>query len=325
MAHLPTLLHPSPKSAVVIAIGTGTTVGSLTLHPELEHISAVDISPSVFAFSPHFVPLNQDFIRSPKVHPVVDDGRHFLLCTDRRFDVLTFEPPPPHDAGIVNLYSQDFYRLARQRMTDNGMVCQWIPLDMPRGDLCRMLIKSMMEEFPHVSLWISNRCEGIAVGSTQPLAIDYERLSRRMHHPDLQADLAAYGLAEPAQLLTTFVAADDDLAKFVADVPPVTDNRPYVEYFNLFPLRQLRFDDILAYRAPVEAIVVGAMPDPNRLDVAKLVTDDIWYAFELKTDGKLDEARRRLTHALGLDPTNEYLRYLMDALDTAVDTAVEGA
>ncbi len=120
------------------------------------------------------------------------------------------------------------------------------------------------------------------------------------------------------------MAADDDLAKFVADVPPVTDNRPYVEYFNLFPLRQLRFDDILAYRAPVEAIVVGAMPDPNRLDVAKLVTDDIWYAFELKTDGKLDAGLRRLTHALGLDPTNESCHPNGWSFDTAVDTAVEG-
>ncbi len=85
-------------------------------------------------------------------------------------------------------------------MTDNGMVCQWIPLDMPRGDLCRMLIKSMMEEFPHVSLWISNCCEGIAVGSTQPLAIDYERLSRRMHHPHPRPISPRTGWPSPAQL-----------------------------------------------------------------------------------------------------------------------------
>lgn len=315
LGHLPVLLHPNPKNAVVIAIGTGTTAGALTLHPSLERVWAVDIAQDVFDFAQYFVPLNHDFMNCPKVRPVVADGRHFLLCTSERFDVLTFEPPPPNDAGVVNLYSQDFYRLARNRMAEDGLVCQWIPLDLPRGELSRMLIKSMMEEFPHVSLWISNRCEGIAVGSTKPLEINIAELRRRMLEPRLSEDLRAYGLAEPEQLLATFLAADEGLARFVGDLPAVTDNRPRVEYFGQYVRRQLKYDDILPYRQPVAQWLDEPPADRGSLDRAAEVMTHIWHAHELKSDGRREAARQRLRAACSLDPANQYLAYLLLAVD----------
>src|SRR5215472_11792774 len=110
MGHYPILLHQGPvETAVVICIGTGTTVGAVSTHRELQSIDAVDLGPAVFKFAPYFVPINKRFYENPKVHQVVADGRHFLLETKDRFDVITLEPPPPHDAGIVNLYSEEFY------------------------------------------------------------------------------------------------------------------------------------------------------------------------------------------------------------------------
>jgi spermidine synthase len=316
LAHLPALLHKEPKEAVVIAIGTGTTVGCLTLHPTIDTLWAVDISQDVFDFAPYFVPLNHDFVNSPKVRTVAADGRHFLLCTDRRFDVLTFEPPPPNDAGVVNLYSRDFYRLARRRMAPGGIVCQWIPLDLPRGDLSRMLIQSMMAEFPYVSLWISNRCEGIAIASEHPLKIDVDKLRQRMAHPQLQEDMAAYALGQPEQLLATFFAAYEDLAKFVGDVPSVTDNRPRVEYFSHYERKQLRYDEMLKYRTPVDKYLTSNETlDRERLKQAIDVHTDVLYAHELRTDHEYDAARERLRRAASLSPGNPYVSYLLDLLD----------
>ncbi|MCH8046618.1 MAG: fused MFS/spermidine synthase [Planctomycetes bacterium] len=316
LAHLPALLHKEPKEAVVIAIGTGTTVGCLTLHPTIDRLWAVDISQDVFDFAPHFVPLNHDFVNSPKVRTVAADGRHFLLCTDRRFDVLTFEPPPPNDAGVVNLYSRDFYRLARRRMAPDGIVCQWIPLDLPRGDLSRMLIRSMMDEFPHVSLWISNRCEGIAIGSTHPLKIDVDELRRRMAHPELHEDLAAYALGRPEELLATFFAADDDLARFVGDVPSVTDNRPRVEYFNLYNRQQLRYDEMIKHRTPIDRYLTkNETLDRDLLRRSVDLHTEVLFAHELRADHEYDRARERLRRAITLDPGNPYVRYLLDLVD----------
>ena len=228
LGHLPTLLHEQPKTATVICIGTGTTVGALTTHEDLEKIHAVDLSKHVFDFARHFEPLNHRFQRSPRVECVVADGRHFLLCTDERFDVVTAEPPPPNHAGVVSLYSREFYRIARRRMRKGGVLAQWVPLDFRRSELPKMLIKTLQAEFPHVSLWIGNRMEGVAIASLQPLAIDPAALRRRMAQPGVREDLESIGLETPEQLLATFVAADEALARFVGDAAEITDDRPRI-------------------------------------------------------------------------------------------------
>jgi spermidine synthase len=309
LGHLPALAHPQPRAALVIAIGTGTTVGTLTLHREIEDIYAVDIASEVFQAAPYFVPLNNRFHESPRVRKVAADGRHFLLCTDHTFDLLTFEPPPPADTGIVNLYSREFYQLAKRRMKPGAILAQWMPLDIPRELLPRMMLRTLMAEFPHVSLWIPNRMEGVALASLEPLRIDPDQFHRRMSEPTLQADLTAYGLGESEQLLAAFVAADNDLARLVGPVPVVTDNRPRIEYFNFYPQQLMRFADILPHRQPIEKYLAHPLPDPERLENCRQVVTHIWYSHEAESDGRYAEAMRLLQEALRLDPGNRYLLF----------------
>ena len=311
LGHLPALLHSDPRSALVISIGTGTTIGSLTLHPSLERIWAVDIARDVFDLAPFFVPLNHRFTESAKVRAAVADGRHFLLGTGLRFDVLTFEPPPPIEAGVVNLYSREFYRLAKAHMNHGALLCQWIPLDTGFELLPRMMIRTMLDEFPHVSLWIPNRMEAAVVASMESLRIDPDQLRKRMSDPALRSDLAAYGLGEPEQLMATFVTADQGLAEYAGAAPNVTDNQPRIEYFNLyFPKKEIRFSDILHYRQPVERYMTHRPTDPARLHLCEEVIREIWYHYEDSRFGRLDAAGARLDHALELDPQNSYLLYL---------------
>ena len=46
----------------------------------------------------------------------------------QRYDVITAEPPPPNHAGVVNLYSREFYRLAKSRLAAGGVLTQWLPV-----------------------------------------------------------------------------------------------------------------------------------------------------------------------------------------------------
>jgi predicted membrane-bound spermidine synthase len=314
LGHLPILLHPDPRSALVISIGTGTTVGSLTLHPRLEKIWAVDIARDVFELAQLFVPINHRYTESPKVRMVVADGRHFLLGTNLRFDVLTFEPPPPIEAGVVNLYSREFYRLAKEHMNPRAMLCQWIPLDNQFELLSRMMIRTLQVEFPHVSLWISSRMEAAIIASMEPLRIDPDRLRERMSYPSVGDDLTANGLGEPEQLLAAFVTADDGLADYVGAAPTVTDDQPRIEYYNLYsPKREIRYADILTHRQPVEHYMIRRPPDPDRLHLCQTVIEDIWYEYEEARFGRYNEAAAHLNHAIGLDPNNKYLLSLRTA------------
>lgn len=315
LGHLPALLHPQPKDALVICIGTGTTVGSLTLQPTIEHVTAVDLCRDVFDVAPYFVPLNNRFNESPKVRSVVADGRHFLLTNPQQYDVLTFEPPPPSDAGVVNLYSREFYQLAKRRMRPGAVLCQWMPLDMDQEILPRMMLQTLRTEFPHVSLWIPSRMEGVAIASMQPLQIDEERLRLRQADPGVRADLAAIGLADPEQLLATFLCADADLAGFVADAPLVTDNRPRIEYFNFYPSKIARFDDVLPYRQRIERYLTCPPTNPAALEQQRQVITHFWFNHDCLAENRLPEALRHAQAALRLDPSNRYAQYLLGEVE----------
>ncbi len=310
LAHLPALLHRDPRSALIGCIGTGTTVGSLTLHPELRKIVAVDLSEAVFDFAPLFVPLNHSFHLEPRVDKVVADVRHYLLRSSQTFDVITFEPPPPHDAGVVNLYSQEFYALAKRRLAAGGVVAQWMPLDFSRQAIPRMMIRTMMAEFPYVSLWIPNRMEGVAIGSMEPLNVDLGEWRRRMQLPGLRDDMAAIGFHSPEDLAATFVAAGRALEGFIGDGPIVTDDRPRIEYFNFYSVDPMRYNDITKHREPIDSYLTAPLADAAVLRTAEQVTHSIWSEHEAAAANRLDDARAFLETALRQDPDNAYLRYL---------------
>jgi spermidine synthase len=311
MGHYPILLHRGPvETAAVICIGTGTTVGAVSTHRGLKSIDAVDLAATVFKFAPYFVPINKHFYQSPKVHQIVADGRHFLLGTKDTFDVVTLEPPPPHDAGVVNLYTEEFYALAKQKMRPGGVLAQWVPLDMSRGVLPKMIIKAMMAKFKHVSLWLPSRMEGVAIASDEPLKIDPGELAVRMSEPAVASDLTAVGLRLPEDLLATFVAADENLAAFVQDVPSLTDDRPRIEYYNWYPLNPIRAAELKRLREPVEGYLTDNSIKEARLDAARTVANAILDEHKATADGNLPAARAALSAAVKLEPNNSYVAFL---------------
>ena len=321
LAHLPTLLHSGePRSAMVICIGTGTTVGCLSLYPEFDEIHAVDISRAVFRFAPLFVPGNHRFFENATVKQVVADGRHYLLTSNRTFDVLTFEPPPPNDAGIVNLYSREFYRLAGQRLAPDGMLAQWFPLDMQREATTRIMVRSLLDEFPHVMLFIPCRMEGVAIASKMPIRIDIESLRRRMARPVIQSDMTEYGLGEPEQLLATFVAAEKNLRRMIGDAPTLTDDRPRIEYFNFYPRRVMRFADVTPFSEPLTPYLTSRPVNPERFATQRAIVENIWSAFENEECGKLSEALHNVKNGQAIDSNNKYLTFLRKKLEFELKT-----
>ncbi len=310
LGHLPLLLHPDPKSALVTCIGTGTTVGSLTAWEQLETIHAVDLSQTVFDVAPHFVPINHTFYEDPRVRQITADGRHYLLSTSTAFDVLTFEPPPPSDAGIVNLYSEEFYELARGRTADGGVLAQWIPFSQPRPMMPRLLLKAMLDQYPHVSLWMPAMMEGIAIASEQPLRIDEALIAERMRDPEIAADLAAVGVDSPSDVLAMFIADEDALRAYVGDAGRLTDDMPRVEYHNLLPLGAHEVDELERLRTPVHEHMTAPPSDPVALARSQKLIDHLWRLHAAKTRGESDVVQEE-REALEAYRDNRYVDHLL--------------
>ena len=229
LAHLPILLSPSPDTVLVICFGTGTTCGTAAVHPTVKRVDCAEISPAVVASARYFSDVNYHAAENPKVSFIIDDGRNYLLRSPRRYNVITLEPMHPYLASATNLYSADFYRLCRARLTEHGVMAQWAPLHVLSTMQYRMLIAGFVSAFPHASLWFLGT-EGILIGSLDSLYIDIPALKRNMSAEGVQGDLAKITLASPERLLSCFLMDERRIREFVKDIPVISDDHPRIEF-----------------------------------------------------------------------------------------------
>ncbi|MHC8320589.1 fused MFS/spermidine synthase [Pseudomonas sp. GB2N2] len=229
-ALLPLLIHKGePRSALVIGFGTGITAGALTRYPGLEHRVVAELLPSVVKAAPLFKG-NFNAAADPAVDVRLRDGRQELLRSPQTYDLITLEPPPPSAAGVVNLYSRDFYQLAASRLEKNGLVAQWLPLPTQNIDDSRSLVRSFLDVFPYPTLWTSEFHEMLLVGSLEPIELDAAKISQRFQQDSVRSTLQDVGIGSAAALLATWVTDRAGLERFAADALPVTDDQPRIEY-----------------------------------------------------------------------------------------------
>ena len=131
---------------------------------------------------------------------------------------------------MVNLYSADYYELCKSRLTENGVVCQWVPLLLLDEPDLRLVVKAFLEVFPDATLWEGSKDDYLLIGAKDGLKVDYQNLSQRMRKPALQEKLKSIGINNPEGLLATYMHGPDFMAEMTSRTPVTTDDKPYLEY-----------------------------------------------------------------------------------------------
>ena len=230
MAHLPVLLHPDPRRALVVGLGGGATAGAIALH-EGVHVDVVELSPGVPPATALLSEINDGVLERPNVRLRVDDGRNYLLLTANRYDIITGDVFLPFDAGSAYIYAAEYFQLARQSLTDDGFVAQWLP---PFNDtVYRLVLRTFLSTFPHVTLWLNG---DLLIGSNQPLRVDPAVLAQRVRQPALREVLPTLGLQTPEAILGQFNASTEELREYAGSGLVISDDRPVIEYYRGLPM-----------------------------------------------------------------------------------------
>jgi spermidine synthase len=218
MGRLPMLLHPAPARALVIAFGTGqTAAGVLAEGPE--RLDIVEISPAVLRMAPYFES-NGGVLDDPRVHPTVMDGRAWVRRTDARYDVVTLEPMPPYFRGVNALYSVEFYARAAARMTDAGVIAQWLPFHLVTTEHALAVTRTFVEIFPDAALWVDPQGgTGILLGRRS--RIDGRALTETW--PGLSRRASGRNLPDSV-VRRSVILADAALRGYAADGRVITDS-----------------------------------------------------------------------------------------------------
>jgi predicted membrane-bound spermidine synthase len=240
-AHVPLLIHERPRTAMVMCFGVGTTLHAALLHP-LERVDLVDLSEDVLAHAHWFEPTNHGALRDPRVRVHVNDGRqHLRMMPPESYDLITGEPPPITQAGVVSLYSREFFLLARSRLRPNGLISYWLPIRQASPEAVRALLGGFVEAFPDSVLLSGGRAELILLGRVgAPPELDPEAIRARLAAlPEVARDLDAVYFGRLQELFGAFVASAPTMRRVASLVPPLSDDRPVLEYGD--PAYQRRF------------------------------------------------------------------------------------
>ncbi|MFB3061430.1 MAG: fused MFS/spermidine synthase, partial [Candidatus Binatia bacterium] len=231
LGHLPMLIHPDPKQALVIGFGTGMTVGAFEQYRELERLTVVELEPEVIEAAKFFAKENNSALQDPRLELVIGDGRNYLLTTDRTFDIISSHPSNVWIKGMVNLLTKEYFALAKSRLAPNGIMAQWMQIGAVDNHGLRSILATFQNVFPHTMLWAStDSSEVIFLGSPTPFAVDFELFKARMAQAGVQKDLGRMGVASPEALLSFFVLDQEAVSKMSQGAALQTDNYPILEF-----------------------------------------------------------------------------------------------
>ncbi len=328
IAHLPLLLHPDPKAALVIGYGMGGTSWSIIQHGVT--VDAVELSPQVVETNRkgYFPNANFNVHDDPGLNLVVNDGRNHVLVTDRKYDMISVGIiHPVLNTGSASFYSTEFYELCKEILTEDGIVCQWLPLHHVLVNDFRMLVRTFVQAFPHTTIWYKYTPDFlILIGTPEKLSIDFRALRERMGVDRIERDLKRSSMSNVFDLLDSFMMDEDTVREYAGSGPMHSDYHPHIEfstpmvrfvkdttYANLLGISRYRkrvFPVLTNTGTTAEATETKDSLERYFLGTQRAIKAQLLHSLLRKT-----EAIREYRKALLINPDDMNTRYILECLE----------
>jgi spermidine synthase len=219
LGHMPALMHPNPKSVLIVGFGAGVTAGSFVVHPEVQRIVICEMEPIIPpTATKYFGRQNYNVIHDPRTQVIYDDARHFVLTTPEKFDIITSDPIHPWVKGSATLYSKEYFELVRRHLNPGGVITQWVPLYESDPETVKSEIKTFFDVFPNGTIWGNDISGGgydiVLLGQVEPAKIAVDAMQARLDRPEgarVAESLREVGFGNAVQLLATYAGQEPDL------------------------------------------------------------------------------------------------------------------
>jgi len=207
-AHIPALWAPSRERVLVVGLGTGVTAGELSLYEDAGRIDVAEISPSVIDFLPLFSAHTSAVHADPRLHVQLGDAVLTLRRASEPWDVITSEPSNPWVAGADTLFTREFYRLVRERLSERGIFLQWVQLYDNDYEMLGVMLNTVKSEFPVLHAFRGSEGDLLLLASSTAFTAEDGQRAREtlVANPRVAASLAEIGILSTADLLAREVS-----------------------------------------------------------------------------------------------------------------------
>lgn len=231
-AHLPLLLHPAPRTALFLGLGTGISFAAAGVHPGLR-ADGIELVPEVVEALPQFAPFNS---LSPNLRVITADARRFLRTDGPAYDVLVADLFHPERDGAAWLYTREHFRALRDRLAPGGVACQWLPWFQLDDRTRQSIVQAWLDNFPDSDAWLlrwttlDTPVVGLISGLDGPPRGHPDDLQSRLADSQLRESLRRSALTDGWQLWGGWVGPARSLLPEGARPEPNTDDHPRVAW-----------------------------------------------------------------------------------------------
>jgi spermidine synthase len=196
--------------ALVIGLGSGITAGTMLKSDRIAHLRICELEPAVLTASHLFdavnlQPLRKNWIENKRVDLLCVDGRVLLTRSPQWYDIIVSQPSEPWISGSSDLFTREFWQLAKGRLNPYGVFCQWLQLYCIDRETLSQLIATFSSVFPTTYIFQpAGSGEILLVG--YPVLAPFDLfgnetvLAERMRQSNLQEVLADVGIPEASAL-----------------------------------------------------------------------------------------------------------------------------
>ncbi|MHC5073577.1 MAG: spermine/spermidine synthase domain-containing protein, partial [Planctomycetota bacterium] len=234
LGHYGIMLKKDASNVLSVGFGSGETTACFARH-ELDRIDCVEIAPEVVDVSlKYFTHINLGERLYDEVNMIFMDAKNYIHLTDETYDVIMNDSIHPRlFAENASLYAKEYYESALKRLNQDGLFLSWIPTyDMPVS-VVDSITGTMLDVFPHVSIWFLNNynlsCVWL-VGTKEPQYYSPKYIERLLLNEEVKKSLAEMHIYDSIDLLCCYLGDEEDLRKVVGEYGINSDYKPFIEF-----------------------------------------------------------------------------------------------
>ncbi len=228
---VPSLIADAPGAGLAVGFGAGSTAYGMLADDRRTSVTSAELCGGHYVVADQLaregVPEYERLRDDPRHSRLTADGRRLLATTTDRFDAIVVDTLRVTSSGSGQHFSSDFFRLAADRLTPDGVFVEWIPTLRTRN--------SAVTVFPHlVSLKVSGYNDSeFMIGSFAPLDVTPELLVERFDRyaaasfpPDQRARLREFLATWRVECINDGTVVDEVPGEFEN-----RDRRPRDEFY----------------------------------------------------------------------------------------------
>ncbi len=214
---IPMTLHPQATTAASIGLGSGMTSHTLLCNPKIQHLDTIEIEKGMIEAANFFRPRVELVYSDPRSRIRNEDAKTFFSTYNKKYDLIVSEPSNPWVSGVAGLFSEEFYRLIKHHMNEDGLFVQWVQLYEINVELVVSVLKAVSANFSDYAVYAAHRGDMMIIARKNGLLPEPDYSVLKV--PALAADLHRINVDNGQDIAIRKIGSKKFLANFIASYP----------------------------------------------------------------------------------------------------------